>query len=272
MHIYVTLIFLTFWGILFLLVLVCLCVVEASPPPPPSCSTTRAGLFVLLGILWWVPEVWGTLESRLRSIFTSRDLGGLQGSREPLAACPVFSECLWVAGHEVLWGIFWQMVSVLGMVQLILTAGAGNSWSGWAGWAVWEGLGVGQEQGLGYLTPQDGQWLCGTGVMSGRGSDSAFRLSSEVCLEVLLLSLLVSLLTLIFLQWPVFVFTLGLSVKHGSLSRVATTSSDFTMRAVSVWSEHAAFTGLEGCVLPESFLEVVQLLSSTEGAFWLLFG
>lgn len=213
---------------------------------------TSADLFALLSISWRLPEVCGTFESRLRSNFTSRDLRG----RELLAAWPVFPRCLWV----VLWGIFvpfWQMASDFVLLQLILTGGAGDSWSGWAG--LW----VGQEQGFGYCTPHNGQWPYRTSGTSG--SDPALRLSSDVCLEVLLLSLLVSLLSLLFLPCPVFVFTLGLSVKHGSLSRVATTSSHFTPRAASV---QPAFAGFEEYVVHESFL--LQLFKSAEGDVWLL--
>lgn len=102
------------------------------------------------------------------------------------------------------------------------------------------------------------------------GSDPAFRLSSDVCLEVLLLSLLVLLLSLPFLLCPVFVFTLGLSVKQGSLSRLATTSSNFTLIAASVRSGQSTFAGFEEYVLHESFLEALQLFKSAEGDFWLL--
>lgn len=247
--------FLTFWGIFFLLVLVSFCVVEASLPLP-SCSTTSAGLFALLSVSWRLPGVCGTFESRLRSNFTSRDLGGLWGSRELLAVWPVFSSCLWA----VLWGIFvpfWQVVLDFGLLQLVLTGAAGDSWSGWAG--LW----VGQEQGFGYCTPHDGQWPNGTSAASG--SDPALCLSSDVCLDVRLLSFLVSLLSLLFLLCPVFVFTLGLSVTHGSLALVATTSSHFMPRAASV---QPASDGFEEYVVHESFL--LQLFKSAEGGVWLL--
>lgn len=121
---------------------------------------------------------------------------------------------------------------------------------------------MGQEQGFGYCTPHDGQGPHRASFPSGLGP--ALRLSSDACL-ILLLSLLVSLPSLLFPPCPDFVFTLGLSVKHGSLSRTATPSSHFTPRAASV---PPAFAGIEEYVVHESFL--LQLFKSVEGDVWLL--
>lgn len=97
------------------------------------------------------------------------------------------------------------------------------------------------------------------------GSDPALCLSSDVCFDVLLPSFLVPLLSLLFLPCPVFVFTLGLSVTHGSLALVATTSSHFMSTAASV---QPATDGFEEYVVHESFL--LQLFKSAEGGIWLL--
>lgn len=213
------LVLLTFCGLLFLLVLVWLCVAEV-PPPTLSGSVTGADCFAVLGIPWWMPEVWGTLESRLSSIFTIRDLGVLSRSREALAIRPGFSKCLWV----VLWGILvpvWQMVSALDLLQLMLTGGAG-----------WTGLWAGQELGK----------CC------------------ELSL-VLLMSLLPLLPSLLFLQCPTFVFTLGLSVKHGYFVWAVTASSHFTGVAASVRSGQPPFTDFE------NFFELFTL---AERDFWRL--
>lgn len=245
---------LTFWELLFVLVLASLCEAEASLAPP-SCSMTRTDLFAMLGVSRWLLGVGGTLESSLRSIFTSRDLDGLWESRELLAVCPVLSELLRV----VLRGVLVPLLQTLSgsLLPLILSSRAGSSWSGRA--RLWGG----QEQGIGYCTPHDGQWPHRPTAPSG--SSPAFRLSSNTCLEVRFPSLLASLLSLLFLLRPVFVLTLGLSVKQVSLSCVATTSSHFTTRGAALRSGQAAASGIEEFLLNEGFLELLQLLKR-----WLL--
>lgn len=240
----------------FLLVLVGFCAaVAALLPPRPPCSRSASDLFALPSDSWWIPEACGTLESKLRSIFTSRDVGGLWEAREPLALWPVFPRSFW----GLLWGLFeslGQTVSDFGLLQLILTGEERGSWSGWAG--LW----VGQGQGFGYCTLHDGQWPYGADTTSVCAPALCF---CDLCLEDLSLSLLVSLLSLLFLQWPVFVLTLGLSRKFGSFFSVATTSLCFTLRAASVRSTLAGF---EETVVHEGFL--LQLFRSPEGGVWLL--
>lgn len=167
-----------------------------------------------------------------------------------MAAWPAFPRCLWVVLCELFVPLR-EMALGFDLLQLSFTGGAGDSWSGRAG--LW----VGQEQEFGYCTPHDGQGPCRASLPSG--FDPTLRLSSDACL-VLLLSLLVSLPSLLFLPCPDFVFTLG-----PSLSRTATPSSHFTPRAASV---PPTFAGLEEYVVHESFL--LQLFRSVEGDVWLL--
>lgn len=221
--------------LLFLLLLPSFCAVGASLLFP-SCCLTAEDLLVLERLSRWFLDIWGTFESRLRWIFTSRDLGNLWVFRELRG---VFSRCFWV----VLGGTFvsfCQTMSEFDLLQLILIGGAGDSWSGCGG------LCVGQGQEFGYCTPQDGQWPYKTSATSD--SDPAFRFSCDACLEVLLSSFLVSHRSLFFLLGPIFVLTLGLTVKQGSPSNTATTFSHLTQAGgwmLPAFAEVEVFVGHE---------------------------
>lgn len=213
----------------------------------PFGFTTTAFFFALLLASCRSPDARGTLDSRLRSIFTTNSWGGLT---TPL----LFPGWLWA----VLWGFlesFRLVFSSFGL--LIFTGGCRDKWSDWV--RLW----LGQEQRSGYVLPQDVHPLCGPSLTSS--SDPAFGLFEAVCLVVLLLSFLESF-SLLFLQCFVFIFTLGLSVKPGSLSLslVTDVSSRLTLSAASPWSVQSSFAGFV-CVLHVGFL------SSSEGQLWLLF-
>lgn len=124
---------------LFLLLWPGFCAAEASPLLP-ACSWATEALFFARRLSGGLLETWGTLQSRLRWILTSRDGAHLWESRRPRW---VLSGCLGV----ILGGTlvpFWQTASDFDLAQLILMGGAGDSGSGWAG------LRVGQGQELGY--------------------------------------------------------------------------------------------------------------------------
>lgn len=222
--------------LLFLLLLPSFCAVEASLLFP-SCCLTAEDLLVLERLSRWFLELWGTFESRLRSSFTSRDLGNLWEFWELRG---VFSWCFWV----VLGGTFvpfCQTTLEFDLLQLILIGGAGDSKSGCGG--LW----VGQGQEFGYCTPQDGQWPYKTSATSDL--DPALRLSCDACLEVLLLSFWLSHRSLFFLLGTIFVLTFGLTVKEGSASNAATTFSHLTQAGgwmLPAFAEVEVFVGHEG--------------------------
>lgn len=205
-----------------------------------SRSITSAGLFILVEMPPWLLTVWGVLDSRWRSIFTSRDLRG----------CSTASHGEVFSWRSDLWGSFvplWH-ISVLGLLWI---GGTGSRLWFWSGF--WEK----QEQEFGLRPPHDIQWL----VTTSGTSNPDFCSSFFECL-VLFLSLLEPLLS--FLEHPNFVFTLGFPVKQESFVWVFKTSALLASDVAAAWSRKRA------CI--ECFLEVLQFLELPGREFLLLCG